>query len=62
MAQQAIQDKYGVFTTATSTGQSIWFKYPDYEKLKNILPISSVQGRYYMMMINKTTLKKLNLI
>ena len=61
MLQNAIQDTYGIFASATSTGQTLWFKESDYQKVKKVFSFTKAGGQY-VLMVNKTTLRKMNLL
>lgn len=60
LIQQKIEDKYNVKTAATSTGETIWVKENDYQKLKGRFDFTKMGGQY-VIMVNKTLVKKMGL-
>lgn len=55
-----IQEKYNVSTSSTSTGQTIWVKPSDYEKLKKHFDLVKIGGQY-VIMVNKKLIKSIGL-
>lgn len=58
LIQQKIEDKYGIKTASTSTGETIWIKEKDYEKVKGHFTFVKMGGQY-VIMVNKTLVKKM---
>lgn len=62
LIQNEIQKLTGVFGRATSTGQSLFFKANELPKLKPLgLSMTNCGNGFYILMVGKKSLKKLNL-
>lgn len=59
--QNKIQEKYNVFLNATSTGETLWAKKEQFEALKNSDLKFTKAGVFYCLMVNKSTMKALNI-
>lgn len=53
-----IQSEYNVKTGSTSTGETIWVRPADYDKLKNDFKLVKLGGQY-VIMVNQSLVKKI---
>lgn len=60
--QNEIQNRFGVFASATSVGKCLFVKQADLLKLKGYLRLVSAGKGIYIIDVTKTNLKKLNLL
>ena len=58
LIQNKLLDKYNVKTASTSTGEALFVKPAEYDKIKKYIPAVKARGEY-IIMINKTLAKKL---
>ena len=61
LIQNKILDKYNVKTSATSQGDVLFVKSEFYDKLKKDIPATKA-GNLYLINVNKTLAKKLDLL
>lgn len=62
LMQNEIQNKFGVFASATSKGDCLFVKQADILKIKGFLPMVRANKYVYIIDVTKTNLKKLNLL